>query len=205
MTAPLAGGNHYDKYHSRNPLERLVVSRFLASFAELVALSGARRVVEMGCGEGNLSLLMARRGLAVQGFDIDPAIVETARKTARAEKLEIPFGTGSIYDLKPGQFQDADLLVCCEVMEHLDEPALALDTLCRAGPRQILLSVPREPVWRMLNMARGKYWKDWGNTPGHVQHWSSGRFLNFLRRGQLEIVQVRRPLPWTMALCRVPD
>jgi hypothetical protein len=62
--------------------------------------------------------------------------------------------------------------------------------------------VPREPLWRVLNLARGKYLADLGNTPGHVNHWSRGGFLDLLSR-RFEIVEARTPLPWTMALCKV--
>ena len=61
--------------------------------------------------------------------------------------------------------------------------------------------MPREPIWRLLNLARGKYVAELGNTPGHVQHWSSAAFLRLVRR-YFEVLAVRTPLPWTMALCR---
>jgi len=61
--------------------------------------------------------------------------------------------------------------------------------------------VPREPIWRILNMARGKYWRALGNTPGHLQHWSRSGILGLLAE-HFEIVEVRTPLPWTMVLCR---
>jgi hypothetical protein len=54
----------------------------------------------------------------------------------------------------------------------------------------------------VLNLARGKYLADLGNTPGHVNHWSRSGFLDLLSR-RFEIVEVRTPLPWTMALCKV--
>jgi len=62
--------------------------------------------------------------------------------------------------------------------------------------------VPREPIWRILNIARGKYIGDLGNTPGHVNHWSRRGFIDLLSR-RFDVVEVRSPLPWTMALCRV--
>ena len=68
------------------------------------------------------------------------------------------------------------------------------------GPWAIV-SVPREPLWRALNLGRLKYLRDLGNTPGHLQHWSRRSFLSFLER-RLEVVAVRSPVPWTMALCR---
>ena len=64
--------------------------------------------------------------------------------------------------------------------------------------------MPREPLWRGLNMARGAYWKDLGNTPGHVNHWSKRSFVALLvapRRG----VEARSPFPWTMLLVRLRD
>ncbi len=40
-----------------------------------------------------------------------------------------------------------------------------------------------------------------GNTPGHLQHWSRAGFLRLVA-DYFEVVEVRTPLPWTMALCR---
>lgn len=62
----------------------------------------------------------------------------------------------------------------------------------------IVLSVPREPIWRLLNMVRGKYIRDWGNTSGHIQNWSAKKFRSFLEESGMEIVEMRKPLPWTM-------
>jgi hypothetical protein len=66
------------------------------------------------------------------------------------------------------------------------------------------VSVPREPLWRGLNMARGAYWKDLGNTPGHVNHWSKRSFVALLSRHG-DVVQARSPFPWTMLLVRLRD
>ena len=95
-----------------------------------------------------------------------------------------------------------DLIVACEVMEHLDDPELALRAIAAARPRFLFVSVPREPMWRLLNIVRGRYLGALGNTPGHVQHWSTNGFLNMLG-AHTEVLAVRTPLPWTQALCRV--
>ena len=70
--------------------------------------------------------------------------------------------------------------------------------------RWLLVSVPREPLWRGLNMARGAYWKDLGNTPGHLNHWSKRSFVALLSRHG-EVVEARSPFPWTMLLVRLRD
>jgi hypothetical protein len=62
--------------------------------------------------------------------------------------------------------------------------------------------VPREPLWRALNLARGAYVRDLGDTPGHVNHWSRRAFTALLARHG-EVVEARAPLPWTMLLVRV--
>jgi hypothetical protein len=86
-------------------------------------------------------------------------------------------------------------------MEHLPDPEKALDTLAASGAPMVLLSVPREPIWRVLNVTRGRYLSDWGNTPGHLNHWSRPGFLAFVGR-RFDIVATRAPLPWTFVLAR---
>ena len=94
-----------------------------------------------------------------------------------------------------------DLVLACEVLEHLEQPAQALGEIERVCDSHALVSVPWEPVWRMLNMARCKYWSRLGNTPGHVQHFSR-RAIRKLVGGHLQVVAERRPFPWTTLLAR---
>jgi hypothetical protein len=68
--------------------------------------------------------------------------------------------------------------------------------------RWLLVSVPREPLWRALNLARGAYVKELGNTPGHVNHWSKRSFVRMLERHG-EVQEARSPFPWTMLLVRL--
>ncbi|MEO7478685.1 MAG: methyltransferase domain-containing protein, partial [Lysobacteraceae bacterium] len=152
------------------------------------------------CGEGELSMRLARAGWRVRGCDIAEESVVEARVRTQAAGLSIPFERCDILELQ-GHVEPCDLVVCCEVLEHLENPSAALailESICR---KHLLVSVPREPVWRALNIARGRYWRDFGNTPGHIQHWSRAGFLELLDR-HFDVVAVRSPLPWTLALCR---
>src|SRR3712207_8488836 len=45
-------------------------------------------------------------------------------------------------------------------------PEHTVAEMARVADGHLLVSVPREPLWRMLNVARGAYVKDLGNTPG---------------------------------------
>jgi SAM-dependent methyltransferase len=195
-----SGGNVYDKYGTRNPIERRLVGGFIASLEDLVARSGAREAHEVGCGEGELALRLARRGLRVRGTDASPEVIEEARRRAHAAGAEIDYRAAPIEELGPAR-DAAELIVCCEVLEHLLDPTDGLARVASLARPWLIVSVPREPLWRTLNLARLRYVSALGNTPGHVGHWSRAAFLGLLR-SRVDVVAVRSPLPWTMALCR---
>jgi len=176
------------------------VHAFLDELEQLVARTGAREVHEVGCGEGELLLRIARRGLRARGSDASAEVIAEARRRSRAAGIEVEYRAAAIQELDPER-DAAELVVCCEVMEHLDDPHGALETVARLARPWAVVSVPREPLWRALNLARLKYVADLGNTPGHLQHWSRRSFLRFLE-ARLKVETVRSPVPWTMALCR---
>jgi 2-polyprenyl-3-methyl-5-hydroxy-6-metoxy-1,4-benzoquinol methylase len=201
IQAAEGGGNVYDKYSTLHPIERRLVGGFLAQLDELVDQTGAREAHEVGCGEGELAVRLAARGLRVRGSDAFAEVIGEARRRAAAAGADVDYTTRPVQELDPAR-DGAELVLCCEVLEHLDDPAGALETLTALAQPWLLVSVPREPLWRVLNLARLKYVRDLGNTPGHLHHWSRAGFLRFLGP-RLEVVEARSPLPWTMALCRV--
>lgn len=194
------GGNVYDKYGSANPIERRLMAGFMADLDELVELSGAREAHEVGCGEGEVSIRLARRGIRMRGTDAFPQVLEEARERATTAGVEIDFEAAPIERLDPERHA-AELVVCCEVLEHLEDPARGLEVLAELARPWLIASVPREPLWRALNLARLSYISALGNTPGHLNHWSKHGFERLLAE-RFEVVEVRSPLPWTMALCR---
>jgi 2-polyprenyl-3-methyl-5-hydroxy-6-metoxy-1,4-benzoquinol methylase len=176
------------------------VAGFLERLERLVERSGAREAHEIGCGEGELAIRLARRGLRVRGSDVSAPVIDEARRRADAAMVEVDFRAAAVEALDPAQ-DAAELIVCCEVMEHLDDPEAALEIVARLARPWAIVSVPREPIWRILNLARLKYVGGLGNTPGHLHHWSRHAFGQFLGR-RLEVVELDSPLPWAMALCR---
>jgi 2-polyprenyl-3-methyl-5-hydroxy-6-metoxy-1,4-benzoquinol methylase len=137
----------------------------------------------------------------VRGTDAFPQVLEEARGRVAAAGVEIEFEATAVEALDPTR-QAAELVVCCEVLEHLEDPQRGLEVLARLARPWLIASVPREPLWRALNLARLSYVGDLGNTPGHLSHWSKRSFERFLSR-RFEVVDLRSPIPWTMALCRV--
>lgn len=200
MSAGAAGGNVYDKYGTANPVARRLMTGFLGELDRLVERTGAAEAHEVGCGEGELAIRLARRGLRVRGSDAFPEVLEEARQRADGAGVEIEFEARALERLDPDR-DSAELVVCCEVLEHLEDPDPALDVLAGLARPWLIASVPREPLWRALNLARLSYVGDLGNTPGHLNHWSKRDFVRFLTR-RFAVTEVVSPLPWTMALCR---
>ena len=173
---------------------------FIRELLELADRTGAADAHEVGCGEGELARRLAQRGLNVRGSDASGEVIEEARSRAKAAGVRVEFRVAPVEELEPAQ-DAAELIVCCEVMEHLADADAALAVLAGLATPWAIVSVPREPLWRALNLARLKYVDALGNTPGHLSHWSRRSFVDFLER-RFDVVEVRLPIPWTMALCR---
>lgn len=194
-------GNTYDKYGSRNPVVRWLMNGFDSSLHELLKRASPETIHEIGCGEGYWVLRWNMEGFAARGTDFSRKVIDIARDNA-IEKGISPeiFTARSIYELSKNE-DSADLVVCCEVLEHLEHPEQGLAALSRIARQHVILSVPREPLWRALNMMRLKYLANLGNTPGHVQHWQKAKFIR-LAGNYFRVVCIRTPLPWTMVLCK---
>jgi 2-polyprenyl-3-methyl-5-hydroxy-6-metoxy-1,4-benzoquinol methylase len=197
-------GNTFDKYGSRNPVVRWMMGGFESALSALVAQAAPASIHEIGCGEGYWVLRWNEQGIAARGCDFSATVIDIARDNSAARGLPASlFSARSIYDLDAAS-DSSDLVVCCEVLEHLEDPHAGLRALQRVAKRNLIVSVPREPLWCALNLARGKYLSRWGNTPGHIQHWSQKSFIELVS-AYFDVVEVKRPLPWTMLLCRPRD
>ncbi len=194
-------GNFYDKYNSKNPVVKILMQGFFKNLNSLVNRTQAKDIHEVGCGEGYWISEWASRGLKTRGSDFSRIAIDLARNNLESLNLDIEgLKVKQIYDLEPA-VDSATLVVCCEVLEHLDEPIKALEVLRSIAKPYLIISVPDEPLWSILNMLRGKYWSAFGNTPGHIQKWSKKEFITLVGR-YFEIIDIRSPLPWTMLLCK---
>lgn len=192
-------GNVFDKYNSRNPVIRWMMKGFENNLSELVKKSAPTKIHEVGCGEGYWVLHWNKCGFFAWGSDFSEKAINLAKYNAECAGMSHSiFSIRNIYDLQYHE-DSADLIVCCEVLEHLEFPEKALNVLCSITEKYAIYSVPNEPIWRILNMARGKYWSDFGNTPGHIQHWTTRSFMQLVN-AYYNIIEVRHPFPWIMML-----
>jgi 2-polyprenyl-3-methyl-5-hydroxy-6-metoxy-1,4-benzoquinol methylase len=194
-------GNTYDKYGSSNPLVKRLMAGFESSLDELFAKASPASVLDVGCGEGVLvhRWAQARGGARFVGIDLEEESIQAGWSERQAPNLEYRVMHAENLPFADGEFELASAI---EVLEHVPDPEHTLTEMARCAGRHLLVSVPREPLWRMLNMARGAYWPALGNTPGHLNHWSRRSFARLLSRHG-EVAEVRSPFPWTMLLVRL--
>ena len=194
-------GNTFDKYGSSNPLVRRMMASFERTATELLDLARPDSVLDVGCGEGVLVQRWAQRlpGSRMVGIDLAEPSIQRGWAEHQAPNLEYRVVEEPGLPFADDEFEMASAM---EVLEHLPDPGQMLAEMARCARGHLLVSVPREPMWRMLNMARGAYWSSWGNTPGHLNHWSA-RSLRALLSGAGEVVEMRSPFPWTMVLVRL--
>lgn len=201
-TTGVPTGNTFDKYGSSNPVVRRLMAHFQGSLDELFARAAPASVLDVGCGEGILTESWADRlaGGRIVGVDLPDDKLrrewsERCRPNLEYRETEAEAGL-------PFTDDEFELACAIEVLEHVPEPRRTLADMARVASRWLLVSVPREPLWRGLNLARGAYLRDLGNTPGHVNHWSKREFVaDCSRHG--EVVQALSPFPWTMVLVRL--
>ena len=191
---------NWQKYQSKNPIQNLLLNRFLDEVRSLVEPLPGRSILDAGCGEAFVldMLLQARPDLEVAvGIDFD----SEARYSGRHLSPHMPLVQARQLDCC-ARTRDLDIVVCTEVLEHFKDPDAALSELCRVSRKYCLLSVPHEPFFRLSNLLRGKSFSRLGNDIDHHQNWSQAGFVALLK-DYLDLQAVKRSFPWQLALGQV--
>ena len=110
------------------------------------------RVVEIGCGTGNVAVPVASLGYRVTGIDVDGASIVRARERC-------PFEWARFDVLDPGQLEPGgfEAAICAEVLEHLEDPADCLRKVHRllVPGGSLIVTVPNGyGPWETMNRAK---------------------------------------------------
>jgi ubiquinone/menaquinone biosynthesis C-methylase UbiE len=190
--------NFRGKYESKNPLSKLLISKFFFVIHKICSDIQPENALEVACGHGysTMKLKKSLNNINLEASDYEERLISDAKKL----NPDINFKKESIYKLDRNN-DSFSLVFALEVLEHLDNPNLALEELRRVCNNYCIISVPNEPIWRILNILRGSYWNNYGNTPGHINHWNKRTFKKLI--GQyFEVQKIYTPLPWIIILAK---
>lgn len=188
---------NYNKHSSENPIQKKLINNFYNTVFKLVKPLKVESILDVGCGEGITLDKFEKQGIGNKLYGIDYS--DDALKIGKKVYPHLSLSKGDIYDIKEKN-STYDLVMATEVLEHLDNPQKALKELIRVSKKYVLLSVPNEPFFIGANFLRGKYLKNFGNHPEHINHWTFVGFERFLKRSGLKIIKARHPFAWTLIL-----
>ena len=190
-------GTAGDKLTSTNPLAKLLIRNFDNQIRHYLHAAHPQRLLEIGCGEGHVTdIILKETGAQVHATDISQALVDELKARIPSHRLTLEAVSIESMALRQG----FDTVVCCEVLEHIDDPEAGLQRMAQLKADHYIFSVPREPLFRGMNFARGAYVRDFGNSPGHIHHWSTSAFVRLVAR-HFTVQEIRTPSPWTALLC----
>lgn len=186
------------KHTTGNPVVRRLIDRFHTVVHEEVAALRPSTLLDVGCGEGFVLQALGPWAQGAHAVDLSSEAVEACRQVNPHVNAQV----GSATDL-PFDDDRFDVVICLEVLEHLDDPAAAVRELARVCRGSLVLSVPWEPWFQLGNLARGQYLSRWGNHPEHIQRWTASGFQRMLEgTGLVTVTRRRGAFPWTVAVAR---
>ncbi|MHB0988689.1 MAG: class I SAM-dependent methyltransferase [Bellilinea sp.] len=194
-------GNYFNKHESKNILYQMLVKNYRLTLQDLVRDLSFNNCLEIGSGEGYILeyLHKVKPNIKFLGSEINYSICELGRTNNPYANWAVMIGENLA--VKTSSF---DLVVACEVLEHIKDPIIVLNEMYRVSSKFVLLSVPYEPIWRLLNLLRLKYLKALGNTPGHINHWSP-KNISGLVSEYFHIIKIRVSFPWIFITAEKTD
>lgn len=194
-----ASTTNFEKHTTKNPIGKIFLDNFLNTVVTSTKHLNIDSILDVGCGEGFTlaRLKKAKIGKNYEGIERDDGAIELSKKLYPTLNIK----KGDIYTL-PYKSNSFDLVVCTEVLEHLDEPRKAYKELIRVSKKYILLSVPNEPWFTFQRMARFQNIMHLGAHPEHIQHWTYSAFLKFVKVKGVKLIEKKFPIPWTMVLLK---
>jgi len=180
---------HYGWVSDKTPPSVRVI---LPTLLRLLRERGSRKVVDLGCGNGSLTGLLALEGFDVCGLDADAQGIALARKAypaLRFEQLVLgPEAATTARDISPG----ADTVTAIEVIEHLFRPADLIQCAGAILPPggTLVLSTPYHGYLKNLAITLIGGWdRHWNpaREGGHIKFWSRPTLTRFLQANGFEV------------------
>jgi ubiquinone/menaquinone biosynthesis C-methylase UbiE len=129
------------------------VDRCLAPIRD--CLQPGSKVLDFGCGTGQITLALRRAGLDVCGFDTSPGMIAVARKLCAEAGVEFMTGGSNGRSAIPAPDRAFRGVVASSVLEYADDPQAQLDELARVlAPGGVLVMTVPNPLNRRRKLER---------------------------------------------------
>jgi 2-polyprenyl-3-methyl-5-hydroxy-6-metoxy-1,4-benzoquinol methylase len=192
----------YLKAPSKNPLMKLLIDMFYREILNQISRCYSRnehfKLLDIGCGVGLVSKIISQNfsNATISGFDVSEDAVKSAKLLLPSADIK----AGDIYD-SPFNDKLFDMIICAEVLEHLNEPEFIIDYIARVCKKYAIISIPNNWKFRAVNVIRFKFLPQKGNTPGHVNEWTKQEISTLLSR-HFRIIYITTILGiWIVILC----
>jgi 2-polyprenyl-3-methyl-5-hydroxy-6-metoxy-1,4-benzoquinol methylase len=185
------------KHTSHNPIQKFLINNFFSSLISLIKPLGTESILDAGCGEGFTMDKLTKSGISgeIEGIEYSKESISFGKKLFPSLNIK----QASIYNL-PYKDKSFDLVICTEVLEHLEEPEKAVKEMLRVSRKYLIATVPNEPFFMLSNLLRGKNLSRFGNDAGHINHWNPFGLKKFLENQGLKMKKIRLPFPWTIIM-----
>lgn len=169
------------------------------------------KILDVGCGNGNISLALGSLGYIVHGIDIDADSIEKARQRNTFDNIRFNVLDANSFDLN----DEYDIVVCSEVLEHLNNPTELIGSIKLIlrkqgifiatvpngyGPREVLITKPMQWLHRkkldrfLLSVKKflgySNHTRQSSNPDlTHVQFFTARGFRNTLEKSGFKILK----------------
>jgi ubiquinone biosynthesis O-methyltransferase len=180
------------------------VARFLKKrqgYDKYAVHRDARRILDLGCGNGAQSVYLARLGYEVHGIDVSEEAIRVARDYASRERLEVAFSTQDCDQLSC-ESDSFDAVICHGVLDHI--PMETAIRSCQEAHRVLrpggllfvtLASVRSSLFGEGLSIGQNTYVLEHGPEEGHIQHYFDEKEIRMLLlEAQFRLIDARHNL-----------
>jgi 2-polyprenyl-3-methyl-5-hydroxy-6-metoxy-1,4-benzoquinol methylase len=185
----------YENYHKQTGFQRKLIGRKNFTYCLILNtlepyLGNKQKVLDIGCGAGTLSFYIANKGNFVMGVDISSRAIKICNITAKKLGLgkAIVFEVGDF--LKSKIRERVDLILCCEVLEHLVDDKIAIkkifNDLKDGGILFITVPSKNAPLLRLGALKR------FDRNVGHLRRYSKEQLIILLEDAGFSILKIKK-------------
>ena len=190
--------NIYKRFHKKSKVPKKIITESNFTYFYIIQIinkylrkeKNLLKVLDVGCGVGSLSLYLVKRGLKVDGIDISKKAIQLCKEYAKQKNLDenVRFLVSGFYNLKTKDCYD--LIICSEVLEHLENDSKALlklkTLLTKDGILIITTPSLNAPLFK-LGLA-----KQFDKRVGHLRRYSTSLLSDLAKKSGLEIIEMKK-------------